>query len=58
MEGIKHTQYFNTDQNRFIDKVQGTSLIDKGVRINKSQATAKIIDWAIKSGVKIEEIIK
>lgn len=58
MEGIKHIQYLNDAQERYINLIQGTTQIKKNKRINKSQATGKIIDWAIKSGFNVEDIIK
>jgi len=58
MEGIKHIQRLDEAQDRFINLIQGTIQIKKNIRINKSQATGKIIDWAIKSGFNVEDIIK
>jgi len=58
MEGIKHIQRLDEAQDRFVGLIQGTILSKKNIRINKSQATGKIIDWAIKSGFNVEDIIK
>lgn len=58
MEGTTHIQDLTDKQNKFVKQLQTTMDIEKNVRPNKSQAVAKIIDYAIKNNVELKEIIK
>lgn len=58
MEGIKVNTYLNTNQDKFVNQIQGTFQVKRGFRINKSDAIARLIDWAIKNDLKIEDIIQ